>query len=101
MTPPDFLLKGKTLPKECPRYDTKQSDGEVPVLIELWGMQCPLSLPSLQGQLWPGVVTSDRVLSMGQIELNCVLLLNWIAFFKQFSLAEVHSLILFWLKYTV
>ena len=24
---------------ECPRYDTKQSDGEVPVMLELWGMQ--------------------------------------------------------------
>ena len=25
---------------------------------------------------WPGVVAPDRVLSMGQIELNCVLMLN-------------------------
>ncbi len=24
---------------EYPRYDTKQSDGEVPVILELWGMQ--------------------------------------------------------------
>ena len=31
------------------------------------------SLPSLIGPLWPRVVSSDRVLSMGQIELNCVL----------------------------
>ena len=30
--------------KQCPGYDTKQSDGEVPVILELWGMQ---SIPSL------------------------------------------------------
>ena len=26
--------------------------------------------------LWPGVVAPDRVLSMGQIEVNCILMLN-------------------------
>ena len=36
------------------------------------------SLPSLPGPLWIGVVAPDRVLSMGQIELNCILKLNWI-----------------------
>ena len=66
-------------PSLCPRYDTKQSDGEVPVMLELWGMQSTPSLPSLPDPLWPGVVVPDRVLSMGQIELNCVLMLNWIA----------------------
>ena len=30
---------------KCPGYDTKQSDGEVPVMLELWEMQ---STPSLQ-----------------------------------------------------
>ena len=29
------------------------------------------SLPSLPGSLWPEVVATDRVLSMGQIEVNC------------------------------
>ena len=33
-------------------------------------------MPSLPGQLWPEVVEPDRVLSMGQIEINCVLKLN-------------------------
>ena len=33
-------------------------------------------LPLLPDPLWPGVVTPDRVLSMGQIELNYVLMLN-------------------------
>ena len=59
-------------------YDTKQSDGEVPVMLELWWMRSTPSLPSLPGPLWPGVVAPDRVLSMGQIELKCVLILNWI-----------------------
>ena len=54
---------------ECPRDNTKQSDGEIPVMLELWGMQCTPSLPSLPDPLWPGVVAPDRVLSMGQIEL--------------------------------
>ena len=56
--------------------DSKQSDGEVPVMLKLWGMQSTPSLPSLQGPLLPGVVAPNRVLSMGQIELNCVLMLN-------------------------
>ena len=33
-------------------------------------------LPLLPGPLWPGVVAPDRVLSMVQIELNCVLMPN-------------------------
>ena len=28
-----------TQPKKFPGYDTKQSDVEVPVMLELWGMQ--------------------------------------------------------------
>ena len=34
------------------------------------------SLPLLKGPLWPGEVTPDRVLSMGQIELFDIL--NWV-----------------------
>ena len=62
---------------KCSRYDTKQSNGEVPGMLKLWGMLSSSSLPSIPGQLWPGVVASDRVLSMSQIELNFVLMLNW------------------------
>ena len=32
-------------------YDTKQSDSEVPVILELWGKQSIPSLPSLPGPL--------------------------------------------------
>ena len=71
-----FSAEGWDSPNKCPGYDTKQSDGKVSVMLELWGMQSIPSLPSLPGPLWPGVVAPDRVLSTGQIELNCVLVLN-------------------------
>ena len=45
---------------ECPGYDTKQSDGELPVILELWGMRSTPSLPSLPGLLWPGVVATEK-----------------------------------------
>ena len=55
----------KVPPNEFPGYDTKQSDGEIPAVLELWGMRSTPSLPSLPGPLWPGVVVPDRSLSMG------------------------------------
>ena len=45
-------------------------------MLELWGMQSTPSLPPLPTPLWSGVVAPDRALSMGQIELNFVLMLN-------------------------
>ena len=63
-------------PDEFPEYDTKQSHGEIPVMLELWEIRSTPSLPSLSGSLWTGEVVPDSVLSMGQIELNCVLMLN-------------------------
>ena len=65
-------------PNEFPGYDTKQSDAEVSVMLEVWGMQSTPSLPSFLGPLCSGEIAPDRVLSMGQIELKCVLMLNWI-----------------------
>ena len=57
---------GKTPPPTSVlEYDTKQSDGEVPVMLELWGMWSTTLLPLLPGPLWPGVVAPDRALSMG------------------------------------
>ena len=43
---------------------------------ELYGMQSTPSLLLLTGPLWPRVVAPDRVLSIDQIELNCILMLN-------------------------
>ena len=45
-------------------------------MLELWGMRSTPLLPSLPGPFWPGVVAPDRVQSMGQIELNRILMLN-------------------------
>ena len=69
---------GQTHPNECPEYDTTQSDGVVPLILELWGIRSTPSLPSLTDPLWPWAVAPDRILSMNQIELNCILMLNWI-----------------------
>ena len=38
-------------PNECPGYDAKQSDGEVPAVLELWGMRSTPLLPLLPGPL--------------------------------------------------
>ena len=56
------------------------------------------SLPSLPSPLWPGVVAPDRVQSISRTELNCVLMLKWIASnrtvltFKRCTYAKVNSL---------
>ena len=63
----------------CPARDTKQSDGEVLVMLEHWGMRSTPLLQLLPSPLWPEVVAPDKVLSMCQIEINCVLMLNQIA----------------------
>ena len=66
----DFISPvGLGFPNECPVYDTKQFDGEAPVMLELWRMRRIPSLLSLPGQLWPGVVASERVLLMDQIDI--------------------------------
>ena len=51
-------------------------NNQVPVMLELWGMQSTTSLTVLPGPHWLGVVAPDRILSMGQIYLKCVLILN-------------------------
>ena len=73
-----LIAEGQNFSNGCPGYDTKQSDSEASVMLELWGMWSTSSLTSLPGPLWTRVVALDRVLSMGQIELNCMLILNWI-----------------------
>ena len=41
-TPIAILQEDKNSPNKCPGYNSKQSDGEIPVMLELWGMQVPL-----------------------------------------------------------
>ena len=90
--------EGLDSPNESPRYETKQSDVEAPVMLELWGMLSTPLLSSLPGPLWPGVVAPVRVLCMAQIEINSVLMLNWIAWnktvltFKQSTYAKLNCL---------
>ena len=45
--------------------NTKQSDGEPPVMLELWGMLGTPSSPLLPGPLCSKMVAPDRTLSMG------------------------------------
>ena len=67
---------------ECPRYDTKQSDGEVPVMLELWGIRCTPSLSSLPGPLWPGMVAPDKGAIYALNRTNCILMLKWIVWIR-------------------
>ena len=71
-----ITAEGQDSPNEYPAYDTKQFEGDAPVMHELWGMQSSPLLSLIPGPLWPRVVAPDRVLSMSQIELNCALMLN-------------------------
>ena len=64
-------VEGQDSPNECSGYGTKQSDEEVPVMLEPWGMQGTPILPSLLGPLWPGVIAPHRVLYIGK-KLNKV-----------------------------
>ena len=47
-------------------------------MLELRGMRSTLSLSLFPGPFWPAVVALDRVLSMGQIELNAYAKLNYL-----------------------
>ena len=51
----EYLLcnGGKTPPNESPGYNAKQSDTEVPVMLDLWGMRSTPSLPLVTGPLRP------------------------------------------------
>ena len=71
-----LCIEVRPCPNEYPGYDTKESDDEALVMLELWGMQSAPSLPLLPGQLWLRVVELKRVLSRGQIELFWHL--NWV-----------------------
>ena len=43
------LQRGKTPYNDYPEYDTKQTDDEAPLMLELWRMQGTALLPSLLG----------------------------------------------------
>ena len=72
-------------PQRVSWYDTKQSDGKVPVMLELWGMQSTPLLPSLPGPLWPGVVAPDKGPIYGLNRTNGILMLNWIVWLNRMA----------------
>ena len=72
------LCRGVRHPKRVSWYDTKQSDGEAPVTLEIWGIRSTTLLPLYPSPFRPRVEAPDSVLSIGQIELNFALMLNWI-----------------------
>ena len=59
-TPTASLQKGMNPQQVSWIYDTNQSDGDVSVMLELWGMWSTPLLPSLPESRWPGVVAPDR-----------------------------------------
>ena len=73
-----LLCTGVKPPNESRGYETKQSDSEVPVMLKLLGMGSTPSLPLLPDPLWPRVIVWDRILSMVQIDLNIIIMQNWI-----------------------
>ena len=64
-TPTSFLQRSQSVPSECPGYNTKQSNGDVSVMLELWGMQSTPLSPSLQCLFWLSIVAPDKAVSMG------------------------------------
>ena len=79
-----LLCRGEDTPNNvCPGYDIKQSNGEVPVMLELWGIRSTPLLLSLPGPLWPGLY----------LHLNCALILKWIVWnWTVFDIETVLSL---------
>ena len=66
-----LLYRGVRLPQRVSWYDIKQSDGKMPVILELLRMWSTPSLPLLPGPLWPEVEAFDRARSIDRIELDC------------------------------
>ena len=72
---------------KCPGYDIKQSDVEIQVILlyylnlnirfEEWGVL----LHCHRSQVHSGSTWSGQNRNIGQIELNCVLMLNWIVWY--------------------
>ena len=84
-------------------YNTKQSDSDVLVILEFWEMRSTPSFPLLPVPLWLWVAVSDRVQSIGQIELTFKLCTNkWLMLNLIFRNKTVWSFICTnkWLMFT-
>ena len=71
-----FSAKGLDSSNECSGYSTKQSDGKALLMLEPWRNAECLFIAIAPWFTQAGVEAPDWVLSIGQIELNCVLMLN-------------------------
>ena len=71
-----FSAEGNDFPIESLGYNSRQFDGQAPVMVEIWGIRSTPLLTAPPGPPWLEVVALGRVLSLGQKELNCVLMLN-------------------------
>ena len=67
-------VEGYPLFNECSGYDIKPSDGEAPVMLEIWEIWSTLSLTLHLGPLWPKVVVPDSPIYGS----NKWFMLNWI-----------------------
>ena len=85
----DCISAEKDSLTKCPSYDTEQSDNVAAVMLKLRRKQSIPSLQLLPGPLWSGVVASDRVLSMGRIELFNHLLKIIISELKSYSCEQI------------
>ena len=65
-------------------------------MLELWRMRDTPLLPSLPGPFWFGIVALDRVLSMLQIVLNCIIMLNWIVWNRTVFMYETDFALNVW-----
>ena len=87
------LCRVVTPPTECPLYDAKQSYGDVPVMLELWGMQsnpfiaiAPRSILTRSGSNWENPIHGSNRSKLHTFaleiklfwHLNCELMINWI-----------------------
>ena len=91
---------------ECPGYDTKQSHGEVPVMLKLWGIRktlfiviAPRSTLAGRGSTWWGPIYGLNRTN-GIHMLNWIVWLNWIELFLTLKLylhkTELFNIELFW-----
>ena len=58
-------------------------------MLELCRMPSSPSLQLFSGPLWPEVVAPDRVLAMGEIGINCVLMINYIVYKELFIFIKI------------
>ena len=67
-------------------------------MLERWGMWSIPSMPSLQRPHRPGVVALDKILYIGQIELNYVLMLNQITWNSTVLTFKLRTYTNVWMK---